>query len=371
MDNPNKILKFISPIINHKETNSIIAKSLKSGLPNEGYITKEFEKKISKLLNVKHVVATTSGTIAIFLALKALGINKRHEVIVPNITFAATVNAVSLTGAKPVLADVDKETLLLNLDKLKSKISKKTKAIIPVHVSGRGSNIKKLKEFSKKFKIKLVEDAAEAFMSKVGKKFLGTYGDLGCFSFSPPKIITTGQGGVVVTNDTKLFKKILQLKNQGRVGFSNGGEDKYESIGYNFKFTNIQSALGISQLNSINWRKNKLIKNYKLYKKYVLENSNLKIFNFNISNGEVPLWVDIYCKKRNKLHKFLLNQGFECRLFWHPINFCKPYKKSFKGLENSLILKEKLMWLPSSLSLSEKKIKKICNLINYFSKKYL
>ena len=371
MSNSKKIIKFISPNIDYKDTNKIITNSLKLGLPNEGYLTKKFEMKISKLLKVKHVIATTSGTIAIFLALKSVGIGKDDEVIVPNITFAATVNAVSLTGAKPVLADVSKDNLLLDLKKLKNIISKKTKAIIPVHVSGRGSNIKKLKKFASKYKIKLVEDAAEGFMSKIDRKYLGTFGDLGCFSFSPPKIITTGQGGVVVTNNTKLYKKILELKNQGRVGFSNGGEDKYASVGFNFKFTNIQSALGISQLKSIFQRKQKLIKIYKLYKKHISENSNLKLLKFDITKGEVPLWTDIYCKKRNKLHKFLLDNGFECRLFWHPINYCKPYKQSFKGLENSLYLKEKLMWLPSSLSMSDKNIIKISKLINTFSKKYL
>ena len=371
MSNSNKIIDFISPKINYKDTNSLLSRSLKSGLPNEGYLTRRFESKIANLLKVKYAVATTSGTIAIFLALKALGIGRNDEVIVPNITFAATVNAVSLTGAKPILTDVNKKDLLLDISKLKKNISKKTKAVIPVHISGRGSNINEIKKTISKKKIKLVEDAAEAFLSKVNNKYLGTYGDLGCFSFSPPKIITTGQGGVVVTNNKKLYKKLMQLKNQGRVGFSNGGEDKYESIGYNFKFTNIQSALGISQLSSIGWRKRKLIQTHNLYKKYINENNNLKIFNFNILDGEVPLWTDVYCKKRNQLHKFLLKNGFECRLFWHPINYCKPYKRSFKDLENSLFYKEKLMWLPSSLYLNEQKIKKIASLINYFSKKYL
>ena len=230
-------VSFISPEINHKEVGLIIKDSLKAGLPNEGYLTKIFEKKISKMINVKHVVATTSGTISLFLALKSLDIKDKDEVLIPNITFAATANAVSLTGAKPILVDVNKDNILIDINQLKRKISKKTKAIIAVHVSGRGSNIKELRNISKKYKIKLIEDAAEAFMSKSHKKYLGTFGDLGCFSFSPPKIITTGQGGVIVTNNTKLFEKILKLKNQGRVGFSNGGEDNYDSVGYNFKFT--------------------------------------------------------------------------------------------------------------------------------------
>lgn len=364
-------VSFISPKINHKEVGLIIKESLKAGLPNEGYLTKIFEKKISKIINVKHVIATTSGTISLFLALKSLDVKDKDEVLIPNITFAATANAVTLTGAKPVLVDVNKDNILIDINQLKKKISKKTKAIIAVHVSGRGSNIEELKKISKKYKIKLIEDAAEAFISKSNKKYLGTFGDLGCFSFSPPKIITTGQGGVIVTNNTKLFKKILKLKNQGRVGFSNGGEDNYDSIGYNFKFTNIQSALGISQLNSINWRKKRLIENHNLYKKHIIENKKIKIIDFDIKNGEIPLWTDIYCEQRNKLHNFLLKNGFESRLFWHPLNYCKPYKKSFKDFKNSYKLKGKLLWLPSSFCLNKSQILKISNLINIFSRKFL
>jgi perosamine synthetase len=212
-------VSFISPKINHKEVGLIIKESLKAGLPNEGYLTKIFEKKISKIINVKHVIATTSGTISLFLALKSLDVKDKDEVLIPNITFAATANAVTLTGAKPVLVDVNKDNILIDINQLKKKISKKTKAIIAVHVSGRGSNIEELKKISKKYKIKLIEDAAEAFISKSHKKYLGTFGDLGCFSFSPPKIITTGQGGVIVTNNTKLFKKILRIKESRKSWF--------------------------------------------------------------------------------------------------------------------------------------------------------
>ena len=258
---------FVSPQINKNDSLKIIKSVLIKNSPNEGNLTRKLENKISKMLNIKYVIATTSGTVAIFLALKALKIKKGDEVLVPNITFATTINAVNLTGAKPVLIDVNEENLLLDDKKIKKRINKKTKAIIAVHISGRGSNIYKLKRIAKKYNLNLIEDLAEAFGSKIKKKFLGTVGDVGCFSFSPPKIITTGQGGAVVTNKFKLFKEILQLKNQGRVGITNGGEDKYKSVGYNFKFTNLQSALGLSQLKNINSREKKLIENYLFYKK--------------------------------------------------------------------------------------------------------
>jgi len=366
-----KILtNFISPSIDSRDSISLIKKILANETPNEGILTRKFEKNISKKLKAKYVIATTSGTISIFLALKALKIGYKDEVLIPNLTFAATANAVKLSGAKPILIDIDEKNLLLDVKKLKKKINKKTKAIIAVHISGRGSNIIQLKQISKKYKIKLIEDAAEAFASKYNNKPLGTFGEIGCFSFSPPKIFTTGQGGAIVTNNLKLYKEIIKLKNQGRIGNSDGGEDTFASIGYNFKFTNLQSALGISQLKNLHWRKKKLIENYNFYKKNIKESSNFKIFKFNLKKGELPLWTDIYCKKRNQLFNFLIKRGVECRYFWHPINYCKPYKQSFKNLEISKKLHGKLMWLPSSLKLKNNELLKICNLINEFNSKY-
>ena len=166
-------------------------------------------------MKVRNVIMTSSGTSAIYLALRSLKIsNKTDEVIVPNITYVATLNAIKLTGAKPVIIDVDYENSLMSLEDLK-KINKNTKAIIFVHISGRSGNFKKILALAKE-KIKLIEDAAEAFGSKLDKRNLGTLGDLGCFSFTPTKIITSAQGGAVVTKNKKLANTIRILKDQGR-----------------------------------------------------------------------------------------------------------------------------------------------------------
>ena len=357
------------PLIPNKQAVSLFSKVIKNNFPNEGYYTKLFEKRISQLLKVKYVVSCTSGTIAIFLALKAIGVKNRDEILVPNITFPATLNAISLSGAKPILVDVDKNNLLMNVKDIKKKINKKTIAILPVHISGRASNILKITEIAKKKKLIVIEDAAEAFMSSVKNKFLGTHGKIGCFSFAPNKIITTGQGGAIVTNDKSIYEIVSRLKDQGRVGPTTGGEDNYVSVGYNFKFTNLQAALGLSQLDSISHRIKILKNNYLLYKKNIKQNNNFRLFNFDLEKGEVPLWVDAFCTKRNKLFKFLESKHVHCRYFWQPINTCSPYKKSFKGLQNSKDLQKKLIWLPSSLKMKKKDILKVCKLINYFIEK--
>tara|TARA_B100001248_G_scaffold50550_2_gene32692 strand:- start:3307 stop:4425 length:1119 start_codon:yes stop_codon:yes gene_type:complete len=364
-----KKINFWEPIIGTQEIKNI-KKVLAMNWPNEGHFTKLLEEKIKKILGVKYAVCTTSGTASIFLSLKAVGVSSKHEVIIPDITFGATAMAASLTGAKIVLADVNKENLSFNLKELKKKINYKTKAIIPVHISGRGANIKDIKKIINRKKIFIIEDAAEALYSKNGNQFLGTIGDLGCFSLTASKTITTGQGGIIVTNNKFFFEKIKLLKNQGIVGKSDGGNVKHTIIGYNFKFTNLQAAMGLAQITSLKKRAVKLIKNNLMYRDKLKSVSEIKILNFNFLKGEVPLWTDVIAyKKRDKLINYLKLNGVECRKFWFPLHLQKPFKQSSKNFKVSSLIFKKLFWLPSSLSLNEKKITFICDLIKRFYNK--
>tara|TARA_B100001248_G_C27389224_1_gene461401 strand:+ start:243 stop:1358 length:1116 start_codon:yes stop_codon:yes gene_type:complete len=361
-----KKISFWDPIIGNKEIKSINS-ALKMNWPNEGKFTFEFERKIEKLLKVKHAICTTSGTISIFLALKSLDIGHNDEVIVPDITFGATAMAVKLVGAKLVIVDVNEKNFGFDLNKLEKNINKKTKAIIPVHISGRSAEMSKIMRIAKKRKIHVVEDAAEALLSKFKNKYLGTIGDLGCFSLTASKTITTGQGGIVVTNNSNLYKKIKLLKNQGILGKSDGGNVKHKTIGYNFKFTNLQAAMGIVQIETINQRATKLKKNNFFYKKKLKNVNEIKILDFDIKNGEVPLWTDAYAyKKRDKLIEFLKKNSIECRKFWYPLHLQKPFKEKNSKFKTSSKIYNKLFWLPSSLNLNEKKITLVCNLIKKF-----
>ena len=364
-----KKINFWSPVIGNEEIKKINS-TLKINWPNEGNFTFDFEKKIKNLLKVKYAICTTSGTISIFLALKSLDIGIGDEVIVPDITFGATAMAVKLTGAKIVLVDVNKDNLGFDLIKLKKKINKRTKAIIPVHISGRAGEINKIIKLAKENKIFVVEDAAEALLSKCKEKYLGTLGDLGCFSLTASKIITTGQGGIIVTNNIKLYKKIKLLKNQGVLGKSDGGNVKHSTIGYNFKFTNIQAAMGIVQIATIKKRASKLKKINNFYRKKLQHIKEIKILNFDIKNGEVPLWTDAYVlRKRDKLISFLKKHGVECRKFWYPLHMQKPFKEKNAKYKVSSKIYKNLFWLPSSLNLNEKKITYVCDLIKKFFKK--
>ena len=363
-----KKINFWDPVIGNQELKNI-EKVLKMNWPNEGHYTFLLEKKIEKLLKVKHAVCVTSGTISIFLALKSLDIGPLDEVIVPDLTFGATAMAVKLTGAKLVIADINKDNLGFNLTELKKNINKKTKAIIPVHISGRAAEITQIKKIAKKNKIFIVEDAAEALLSKHKKKYLGTIGDLGCFSLTASKTITTGQGGIIVTNNSKLFKKIKLLKNQGIIGRSDGGNVRHSIVGYNFKFTNLQAAMGLAQIATLKTRALKLKNINSLYRKKLKYLEEIKVLDFDLSGGEVPLWTDVYAlKKRDQLIDYLKKNGIECRKFWYPLHLQKPFKDKNKKYQVATDIYNKLFWLPSSMTLTEKKITSICNLIIKFYK---
>lgn len=356
------------PTIGNREQ-KLISSVLRSNFPNEGNLTTEFEQKIQKLLNVKYAIAVTSGTASIFLSLKALGIGYGDEVIVPDLTFIATANAVVMAGAKPILVDINPKTLTIDTERIKMAITSKTKAIIPVHVSGRAANMKEIMRTSREKNIAVIEDAAEGFMSRYDGKYLGTIGHTGCFSLSPAKVITTGQGGIIVTNDRKLALKLKEFKDQGRPKRGTGGDDIHYGIGFNFKFTDLQAALGIGQLDYLNKRLSRIKRTYQIYKENLKDIQEIQILDFDIKSGEVPQWIDALCERRDKLDKYLEKNGMYCRRFWHPIHKQKPYRLDDKKFPNTTTLSPHALWLPSSFKVTDEDVRKVCKKIKEFYSK--
>jgi len=216
----------------------------------------------------------------------------------------ATANAVKLAGATPVLVDVNAQSFDFDLEKLERRITPKTKAIIPVHVNGRGRNIRSLMKIADQHRLSVVEDAAEALGSKMGGQQLGTFGHIGCFSFSPNKIITTGQGGMLVTSDSKLHQRLLELKDQGRPVRGTGGADEHVSIGYNFKLTNVQAAIGIAQLEKLEERMTHIHELASLYSQHLSEiigGSGLSIYGA-VLGATLGVWIYSRVSKFNFGH---------------------------------------------------------------------
>lgn len=350
-----------------------VLKTIKDGwVSYQGEMVKEFEKRLESYLSVNHAILVTSGTSGLFLSLKALGIGEGDEVIVPSLTFVATANAVCQTGAIPNFVDSSDKNFNIDTQKLEKyliKISKlnnkgerinkfsqrKIKAIIPVHVFGSSCDLDEVCNIGKKFKLKIIEDSTEALGSKYKKKKISTYRDLGVISFNGNKIITTGGGGVILTNNKNVAKKINHLSSTAKV--KHLYEFKHNKIAYNLRLPALNAAIGISQLEKINFILMKKKKLYLHYKK-IFKNCNYgKIFNPNF-NGESNNWInsfileDKYSNYKNKLLKFLNNKGILARPLWIPLNQLKIFRNfPSDNCENSNLWYSKVICLPSSVNL--------------------
>ncbi len=348
------------------EEKALVADVIDSGFLNDGEVTTRFEGQVADLIGCKHVVATTSGTAAIFLALAGVGIGAGDEVLVPDVTFIATANAVSLTGAKPVLVDIDPQTLNLDPAGAERAITPRTKAIVPVHVSGRAADISAILKIAKRHGLLVIEDAAEAFLSKHSGKCLGTFGSAGCFSLSPNKTITTGQGGLIATDDDQLHVRLRELKDQGRPVRGTGGDDNHNSLGYNFKFTNMQAAIGLAQLKDLLRRVERMRSIYRGYRDSLRGVEGISVIPFNVEQGELPQWTDVLVDQRDALYDHLVSHGIRGRRYWHPIHTQAPYRMPGQQFPNSSKQVPHAMWLPSAFTLSDEDVAVVCAEIQSF-----
>lgn len=324
--------------------------------------TKEFEELICKYTGAKYCSVTVNGTIALFIALFALGIKKGDEVIVPNYTMIATPNVVKLCGAESILVDINKDNLCLDIKEVEKKISPKTKAVFHVSINGRAGDLDKLVVLCRKRKLFLVEDAAQAFGSFYKGKHLGNFGIIGCFSFSVPKIITTGQGGALITNNEEIYKKICKVKDFGRVS---GGIDIYDDWGWNFKFTDLQAAFGVVQIKKIKERTARKKEIYRLYKKNLVGVKEIKFIKTNLKEVS-PWFIDILVPDPIKLRDFLKENGIGSRVFYPPISDQVIYKNIKGQFPKTKEIAYHGLWLPSSVSLTNVQINYICKKIKDF-----
>ncbi len=277
------------------------------------------------------------------------------EVIVPCNTWIATANAAMLVGAKVKLVDVLSDRPIIDHEKIAEKITSRTRAIIPVHLNGRAANTKEIKKIASKYNILVIEDACQALLSKNENGFLGTQSLTGCFSFGVTKLITTGQGGMVVTNDKEMYNKLLLVRNNGMESILT---PKYERFGVNFKFSDILAAVGIAQLNIIKDHAKSI---YELYKKYddALKNMSLiKLIPVDYNNGELPLYVEIITDHRTKLMEYLKKNGIYTRVL-PPALIEAPQLKQAGKYPNSKYFGDNGLYLPSGPDQEKRDIEKV------------
>jgi perosamine synthetase len=326
--------------------------------------TREFESIIAKYTGSKYCNIVSNGTISLSISLLAFDIKPGDKVIVPNLTFIASANAIRLLGAKPILVDVEEETLCLNIEKTEELIKQgDIKGVIHVSLNGRCNNIEKLVTICKKNNVYLLEDAAQCLGSKHNNKQLGTFGDIGSFSFSTPKIISTGQGGAIITDNKELYEKIIKIKNFGRI---KDGVDNHVIFGINAKTTDIQSVIGIEQMKKLEWRIKRKKEIWNIYYNELKNNPKIKMLKYN-PEGWIPLFVDIYIDDPIKLANYLKENNIGTRLVYPAIHTQKVYKE-YNNLSypNADKYSKAGLWLPSSVTLTDKNIKDICEYINKY-----
>ncbi len=352
----------VEPQVTKNDIKAVSEYMNSGGWLTEHKLTNEFENKISNYLGRKYAIAVPNGTIAIYLSLMSLGIKKGDRVAVPNITMIATINAILWIGAEPVLIDTD-EDFCMSIDHLK-KI-KNLKAAIFVPLNGRIGNGDLIEKWCKKNQIKLIEDSAHSLGTKYKNFNAGNLGDLSVLSFTPHKIITTGQGGMILTNNQKLANNITKLKSFNRRA---GKSDWHDGFGLNFKFTDLQASLGLSQLARLKENIKTKRKIYQYYKKHI-DNDFFVIKEFK--ENEVPWFFDVLTKNfnvRNKLHDYLIKNDIETRFSYPALSkqkFLKEYKNN--NLDFSESTHNKILWLPSSLGLKTNELKIICDKLNRFT----
>lgn len=355
-----------------------INEAVSSGwISSSGKYIKEFEEKFAEYCNVKYAVAVCNGTIALHLCLVSLGIRNGDEVIIPNFTMIASAFAVCYTGAVPVFVDADPLTWNIDANKIEEKITTKTKAIMPVHIFGLPCEMDNIKRIAQKYNLKIIEDAAESHGALYNGIKTGALSDIAAFSFFANKNITTGEGGMVVTNDKNLYDKARYHKN---LCFKLDGVRDYnhDNIGFNYRMSNLHAAIGLAQVEKADYYKELRIKNGKLYREYL---SGIKGIYFQT---EPEYMQNIYWMNgilinekefgisKNSLICILKEKGIDTRNFFVGMNKQKALKDygcdcsgEYHVTKN---LSENGFYLPSSSNLKENQIKYICDVIKQSSR---
>lgn len=334
-------------------------------ISSKGKFLSQFEESFASYISIKHATAVCNGTVAIHLALIALGIGPDDEVIVPTLTYIASVNSIAYTGATPVFVDSLQSTWQLDTEDVKRKITSKTKAIMAVHLYGHACNMDALQTICKENNLFLIEDCAEAIGSTYKGKHVGTFGDISTFSFFGNKTITTGEGGMVVTNDETLMDRAVHFKGQG---LAKHRQYWHDVIGYNYRMTNICAAIGLAQLEQIDTfiaQKRQVAQWYK----EKLTNPNVQFHNQDKDVYHSYWMCSILVNdpsKRDALRDALAQEGIETRPLFYPVHTMPMYSLKFQKYP----IAENLGWrglnLPSYPALTESQIDSICAIINNF-----
>jgi perosamine synthetase len=353
------------PSITSKEV-AYVTDAVKSGwVSSIGNYINIFENEFAKYCGTKYAVSTSNGTTALHLILAALNISKNDEVIIPDLTFIATANAVRYTGAVPVIADIEKDTLCIDPEAIKKSITAKTRVIIPVHLYGHPANMVEINKIAKENNLIVIEDAAEAHGAEINRRRVGGFGLASAFSFYGNKIITSGEGGMITTDDEALFNRCRFLRDHA---MSDTKRYWHTDIGFNYRMTNLQAALGTAQLERINelTERKRLI--FKWYSGFLSDFNSVKL-NYTAEWAKNAYWMvcaeinNFDEKKRDNFISQLKDNGIDSRPFFYPIS-----DMPFNYTANTPVAHNKSkigLNLPSFFDLKKDQVEYICKTIRY------
>jgi perosamine synthetase len=352
----------MEPWLDDRERLALDAYMREGGWLTEFKRTEAFEKAIAAYTGAKHCIAVNNGTISLTLAALACGVKAGDEVIVPNYTMIASPNSVKMFGAVPVFVDVEPETLCMDIEKARAAITPKTKALMLVTANGRypRAGVKAFEELCASKGIMLIEDSAQSLGSWYPDgRHMGLAGAIGSFSFSAPKVITTGQGGALVTNDDAVAHRVRRLKDFGRSG---GGNDVHDTIGYNFKFTEMQAVIGVVQMGKLAWRVERKKEILRRYRENLKGLNEITLFEQDLERT-TPWFIDVLVSRdRAGLMAHLKEKGFGSRVMYPPINRQVAYQAAGRHPVSERI-GEQGLWLPSQSQLTDDQIDGVCDAI--------
>ena len=359
-------LPISEPSIGEKEI-EYVTDAVKSGwVSSLGKYLDMFEVNFADYCGTKYAVSTSNGTTALHLALVSLGIATNDEVIIPDLTFVATGNAVKYIGAKVVTVDIDEDSLCISPESIKKAITSKTKAIIPVHLYGHPANMEEINKIAKEHNLFVIEDAAEAHGAEVNGKKVGGLSDAGVFSFYGNKIMTSGEGGMITTNDKELYKKMRYLRDHAM------SKDKrywHTEVGFNYRMTNLQAALGVAQLERID---ELLAKKNEIFDWYKEELNNVRgvRLNYQAPWAKNVYWVvcielDGYSRsQRDNFIQKLNAKNIDSRPYFYPISDMQMYENAITPITHKVY--QKGFNVPSYFDITKKQVEYICNSIREF-----
>lgn len=356
-----KFIPISKPSITQKEIDYVTDAVKSTWVSSLGPYISEFEEKFAKFCGTKYAVTVSNGTTALHLALISAGIKAGDEVIIPDLTFIATANAVRYIGAEPVCVDIDEDTLCISVAAFEKAITSKTKAIIPVHLYGHPADMKAINEVAARHNIIVIEDCAEAHGAEVDGKKVGSLSLAGVFSFYGNKVITTGEGGMITTNDKALCEKMKYLRDHAM-----SSEKRYwhTEVGYNYRMTNLQAALGVAQFDRITEILAKKIEIFSWYKSELKSVSTIRM-NSERSGYKNVFWMvclevmNFHEEQRDHLIIKLKEKGIDSRPYFYPVSEMPMYKKSPTPVTHKVA--QRGLNLPSYFDLTREEVRYVCD----------